>query len=45
MQPGDMKPAPVRTNRYGIIAAVLLFVALVAFGIYFVLIPSPLPPQ
>lgn len=45
MQPSDMKPAPVRTNRYGIIAAVLLFAALVAFAIYFVLIPSPLPPQ
>jgi hypothetical protein len=45
MQPGDMKPAPVRTNRYGIIAAVLLFAALVVFGVYFVLIPSPLPPQ
>jgi hypothetical protein len=45
MQPGDMKPAPVRTNRYGIIAAVLLFAALVAFAVYFVLIPSPLPPQ
>jgi hypothetical protein len=45
MQPGDMKPAPVRTNRYGIIAAVLLFAALLAFGVYFVLIPSPLPPQ
>jgi hypothetical protein len=45
MQPGDMKPAPVRTNRFGIIAAVLLAVALVAFAIYFVLIPSPLPPQ
>jgi|FEC22Drversion2_1045045.scaffolds.fasta_scaffold01136_14 hypothetical protein len=45
MQPGDMKPAPVRTNRYGIIAAVLLFAALVAFAIYFILIPSPLPPQ
>jgi hypothetical protein len=45
MQPGDMKPALVRTNRYGIIAAVLLFAALVAFAVYFVLIPSPLPPQ
>ena len=45
MQPGDIKPAPVRTNRYGIIAAALLLAALVVFGIYFVLIPSPLPPH
>jgi hypothetical protein len=45
MQPGDMKPAPVRTNRYGLIAAALLIAALVAFAIYFILIPSPVPPQ
>ncbi|MCJ2099845.1 hypothetical protein [Methylobacterium sp. E-046] len=45
MQPGDMKPAPVRTNRYGLIAAALLFAALAAFAIYFFLIPSRLPPQ
>lgn len=45
MQPGDMKPAPVRTNRYGMIAAALLFTALAAFAIYFFLVPAPLPPQ
>jgi hypothetical protein len=45
MQPDDMKPAPVRTNRFGIMAAVLLFAVLAAFALYFFLIPAPLPPQ
>ena len=44
MNPLD-KPAPIKTNRFGFIAAALLFAALVAFTIYFVLIPAPLPPQ
>lgn len=38
------KPAPVRTNRFGLIAAAVLIAALVAYTIYFVAIPSPLPP-
>ncbi|MBX9933875.1 MAG: hypothetical protein K2Y56_20525 [Methylobacterium sp.] len=45
MAPVDDKPSPVRTNRYGLIAAGLLFLALVAYTIYFVSIPAPLPPQ
>ena len=45
--PNDMnkKPASQRTNRFGLIAAALLFAALIAYGIYFVMIPSPMPPQ
>ena len=39
------KPAPVKTNRFGLIAAAVLVAALIAFTIYFVMIPSPLPPQ
>ncbi len=42
--PYNQKPAPVRTNRFGLIAAALLFLALVAFTIYFVMIPAPIPP-
>lgn len=45
MPPIDHKPSPVRTNRYGFIVAGLLIAALVAYTIYFVLIPAPLPPQ
>jgi hypothetical protein len=45
MIPSDEQPAPVKTNRSGYIAAAVLFAALVAFEIYFVTIPSPLPPQ
>ena len=41
----DDKPSPVRTNRFGLIAAGLLVLALVAYTIYFVSIPAPLPPQ
>jgi hypothetical protein len=43
--PIDHKPNPVRTNRFGWIAAGLLVAALIAYTIYFVMIPSPLPPQ
>ncbi|MHB2207034.1 hypothetical protein [Methylobacterium sp. CM6257] len=42
--PSDVKRAPVRTNRYGLIVAALLIAALVAYGIYFMMIPAPLPP-
>ena len=45
MNPIDEKPSPVKTNRFGMIAAAILFAALVAYAIYFVSIPSPLPPQ
>ena len=45
MDPIDETPSPVKTNRFGLIAAVILFAALVAYAIYFVSIPSPLPPQ
>ena len=44
VDPYDQKPAPVRTNRFGLIVAVLLAAVLVAFTIYFVMIPSPIPP-
>lgn len=45
MNPIDEKPSPVKTNRFGMIAAAILLAALVAYAIYFVSIPSPLPPQ
>jgi hypothetical protein len=45
MDPIDEKPSPVKTNRFGLIAAAILFAALAAYAIYFVSIPSPLPPQ
>ncbi len=35
----------IHTNRIGYIAAGLLVLALIGFTIYFVMIPSPLPPQ
>jgi hypothetical protein len=43
--PENQRPASQRTNRFGLIAAAVLVAALVAFTIYFVMIPSPLPPQ
>jgi hypothetical protein len=43
--PIDHRPSPVRTNRFGMIAAALMFAALVAYAIYFVMITAPLPPQ
>lgn len=45
MPPIDHKPSPVRTNRYGLIVGGLLVAALIAYTIYFVSIPAPLPPQ
>ncbi|MBO1019221.1 MULTISPECIES: hypothetical protein [unclassified Methylobacterium] len=45
MAPIDKKPSPVKSNRFGLIAAGILFAALVAYAIYFISIPSPLPPQ
>ena len=35
----------VRSSKTGYIVAGLLFLALTAFTVYFVMIPSPLPPQ
>ena len=35
----------VRSSKTGYILAGLLFLALIGFAIYFVMIPSPLPPQ
>jgi hypothetical protein len=45
MAPIDKKPSPVKTNRFGMIAAAALFAALTLYAIYFLSIPSPLPPQ
>lgn len=42
--PKDEKPAPVRTNRFGLIAAAILFAALVAYTIYFLTVPATPPP-
>ncbi|GJE35413.1 hypothetical protein [Methylobacterium oxalidis] len=39
------KPAPALMSRFGIIAAALFFAVLVAFTIYLVAIPSPVPLQ
>ena len=35
----------VRSSKSGYILAGLLVLALIAFALYFVMIPSPLPPQ
>ena len=45
MEPVDKKPSPVKTNRFGMIAAAALIAALTLYAIYFLSIPSPLPPQ
>lgn len=43
VDPSEVKRAPVRTNRFGMIAAAVLIAALIAYAIYFVMIPAPLP--
>ncbi len=43
--PKDEKPAPVRTNRFGLIAAAILFAALAAYTLYFLAVPATPPPS
>ena len=45
MAPIDKKPSPIKTNSFGMIASAALFAALTLYAIYFLSIPSPLPPQ
>ena len=44
VDPSKVQRAPVRTNRFGLIAAAILIAALIAYAIYFVMVPAPLPP-
>lgn len=43
VDPSQVKRAPVRTNRFGLIAAAVLIAALIAYAVYFVMVPTPLP--